>query len=290
MEQTTISPECIGIVGLGLIGGSLALDLQSLGFEVHGLVHKDKTADKARKRQLAQVISTNPKILADCELIILALPLNQLLKPSQSLINALPESAIVTDVGSVKAPVLKVWRSLHQRFVASHPMAGTNDAGVDAGRRELFKQRPWVATPENNTNPEALAKVKQLALSLGSQWITTQADLHDQAVALVSHLPVLISAALLKTVKDENSSSVAALAKSLASSGFADTTRVGGGNPKLGTSMMATNTSAILQALASYRGTLEQLEQIILAQQWAQLQTNFEQTQAIRPDFLKEDL
>ena len=142
MKQIKSSPKCIGVVGLGLIGGSLALDLQSLGFEVHGLVHKQKTVDIARERKLAQVISTNPRILSDCELIILAFPLNQLLNPCDALVNALPKSSTVTDVGSVKAPVFKVWGELHQRFVASHPMAGTAYSGVDAGLMKLFQNRP----------------------------------------------------------------------------------------------------------------------------------------------------
>ncbi len=288
MEHKKSSPSCIGIVGLGLIGGSLGLDLQSLGYEVHGLVHKHTTEKKARERKLAQVISTDPKILSDCELIILALPLEQLLKPSETLMNALPNSATITDVGSVKAPILKIWHKLHRHFVASHPMAGTNDAGVNAGRKNLFKHRPWVATPEENTDPEALDKVRQLALAVGSKWITTQADMHDQAVALISHLPVLISAALLKTVNEENNTSVAALAKSLASSGFADTTRVGGGNPTLGTSMMANNTAAVLEALKSYRENLEHLEKNIVAQNWIQMQKELEQTQLTRPGFLRE--
>ena len=152
MENKRSSPSCIGIVGLGLIGGSLGLDLQALGYEVHGLVHRSSTAQKAQDRKLAQVISIDTKILSDCELIILALPLDQLLKPSDYLLSALPKSAVITDVGSVKAPVVKVWRELHQNFVGSHPMAGTNDSGVGAGKKGLFNKRPWVTTPEAKTN------------------------------------------------------------------------------------------------------------------------------------------
>ena len=288
MEQKTSSTKCIGIVGLGLIGGSLGLDLQSLGFEVHGLVHRSTTAEKAKERGLSQVISTDPKILLDCDLIILALPLDQLLKPSEALINALPQSSVITDVGSVKAPVLEVWKKLHPFYVASHPMAGTAEAGVKAGRLGLFKQRPWVATPEINTNPEALEKIHQIALALGSQWITTEAEMHDQAVALISHLPVLISAALLKTLGNERNPSLLDLAKKLASSGFADTTRIGGGNPDLGAGMMSHNSSAILRALTSYRWSLEQFEEAILTEHWPQIQAELEKTQELRPEFLKK--
>ena len=287
MAQNKSSPECIGIVGLGLIGGSLGLDLQALGFEVHGLVHKSTTAEKARARGLAQLISTDPKILSDCDLIILALPLDQLLEPSQSLIDALPTSAVVTDVGSVKEPVLKVWRKLHPRFVASHPMAGNANAGVEAGHRGLFKDRHWVTTPDINTNSEALEKIRQLALALGSQWITAKPEMHDQAVALISHLPVLISAALIRTVGNERNPSLLVLARQLASSGFADTTRIGGGNPRLGTAMMENNSPAILRALTSYRWSLEQFEEAILTKHWAEIQAELEKTQILRPEFLE---
>ncbi|WP_320666854.1 prephenate/arogenate dehydrogenase [Prochlorococcus sp. MIT 1307] len=290
MTHTKNSSNCIGIVGLGLIGGSLALDLQALGFKVHGLVHRATTATKAKERGLAQVISTDPKILSDCDLIILALPLDQLLKPSQSLLKALPPSAVITDVGSVKAPVLKTWTKLHQRFVASHPMAGNANSGVGAGQIELFKHRPWVATPDTNTDTEALKKVQDLALALSSEWITAEAEMHDQAVALISHLPVLISAALLKTLCNERNPSLLELAKKLASTGFADTTRVGGGNPTLGTGMMENNSSAILRALSSYRWSLEQFEEAMISQHWSQIQAELEKTQTLRPEFLNDKL
>tara|TARA_B100000029_G_scaffold419058_1_gene424401 strand:- start:529 stop:1383 length:855 start_codon:yes stop_codon:yes gene_type:complete len=280
--------KCIGIVGLGLIGGSLGLDLQSLGFKVHGLVNRSTTAQKAQSRGLAQLISTDAKILSECDLIILALPLDQLLDPPKDLINALPESAVVTDVGSVKEPVLKVWSKLHKNFVASHPMAGAADAGVGSGRIDLFKKRPWVATPEANTNLEALETVHQLALVLGSNWITAQAKMHDQAVALISHLPVLISASLIRALGNEPDSSLFELAQLLASSGFADTTRVGGGNPNLGTAMMVNNTSAILRALHLYRLSLDQFEADIMNKDWKKLQSEFEETHALRREFLRD--
>ena len=284
MEQTRNSPNCIGIIGLGLIGGSLGLDLQSLGFQVHGIVHKSITAEKAKTRQLANFISTDFKTLAKCDLIILALPIEQLLKPSQELINALPKSAVITDVGSVKEPILKVWSKLHPNFVASHPMAGTTESGVEAGRTKLFKNRPWIATPNQKTNPTALKKVEELAISLGCKWITAEAEVHDQAVALISHLPVLISAVLLKTLESENDQSVLYLAKALASSGFADTTRVGGGNPTLGTAMMANNSNAILRTLKSYNEKIKQFEKDIVNKNWEKIQAELEQTKSTRQD------
>ena len=193
----------VGIVGLGLIGGSLGLDLQAKGWDVQGLVHRSVTAERAKERGLVSDVSTDPACLAGCDLVILALPIPLLLHPEPSLLEALPAEAVVTDVGSVKQPVLEAWRDRHPRFVASHPMAGTALAGVEAGIKGLFRGRPWIATQDQKTDASALAMVQSLALSLGSHWLTAAAAQHDQAVALISHMPVLVSAALLRAVGDE---------------------------------------------------------------------------------------
>ena len=276
----------VGIVGLGLIGGSLGLDLQADGWDVQGLVHRSATAERAKERGLVSDVSTDPACLDGCDLVILALPIPLLLHPEPSLLEALPAEAVITDVGSVKQPVLEAWRGRHPRFVASHPMAGTALAGVEAGIKGLFRGRPWIATPEPKTDPSALAMVQSLALSLGSHWLTAAAAQHDQAVALISHMPVLVSAALLRAVGDERDPEIRRLALVLASSGFADTTRVGGGNPDLGVAMASTNRGALLRSLAAYRWSLEQLEDAVLQENWPQLQIELKRTQALRPGFL----
>lgn len=283
----------VGIVGMGLIGGSLGLDLIALGAEVRALVHREATASRARERGLATTVSTDPAVLAGCGLVLLALPLDQLLDPPPSLLAALPPEAVITDVGSVKGPVLTAWRrSLDGsagRFVASHPMAGTARAGVEAGQAGLFSGRPWVATPGQDTEPAALEAVRQLAEALGARWLVCEAADHDRAVALISHLPVLVSAALLQTA-DQASAQAAVglpqLVRALASSGFADTTRVGGGNPELGLWMARWNRQALLEGLRDYRRVLEQLEQLVEEQDWPELQRNLADCQRLRPEFL----
>lgn len=278
----------VGVVGLGLIGGSIALDLRQQGVRVAGLVHRQSTAARALERDLVDEVSCDPSCLSDCNMVILALPIEALLKPEPQLVEALPPHAVVTDVGSVKGAVLEVWRHHHPRFVAAHPMAGTDQSGVDAGHHGLFRGRPWVATPEPSTDPQALAWVKVLADGLGSEWITADAACHDQAVALVSHLPVMVSAALLRAAGDERDPKVLDLARRLASSGFADTTRVGGGNPALGTAMACRNTAALLKALAAYRWSLEQLEEAILSGHWAQLENELRKTSTVRTEFVEK--
>ncbi len=276
----------VGIIGLGLIGGSIGLDLQEKGFEVCGLVHREKTAARAKERGLAQTISTDPKILKNCSIVILALPLQQLIEPSQELINALPINAVITDVGSVKKPILNKWRQLHPKFVASHPMSGTIQTGVEAGKRDLFKNNPWVATPDKTTDQKSLNTVKSLANSLGSKWITADADIHDEAVALVSHVPVFVSASLLNTVNNEKQDEISSLAKTIASSGFKDTTRIGGGNPSLGVAMAMYNREKISAILNIYRSSIDKYEKMIFNREWDQLQKELEKTQKIRPHYL----
>jgi len=298
----------VGIVGLGLIGGSLGLDLRARGATVRALVHRQATADRAQERGLVTEVSTDPAVLGDCGLVVLALPLDRLLDPAPALLDALPAAAVITDVGSVKAPVLQAWTGLlgperARRFVASHPMAGTAQAGVEAGLVGLFQGRPWVATPAADTDPSALAAVAELAEAVGARWLTCAAADHDRAVALISHLPVLVGAALLQAADrggetpgragavgagapDAPGPDLAQLVRSLASSGFADTSRVGGGNPELGTLMARCNREALLAALMQYRRALAGLEHLVAGESWPELQESLAEAQRLRPEFL----
>lgn len=283
----------VGIVGLGLIGGSLGLDLIARGATVRALVHRESTALRARERGLATTVSTDPAVLADCGLVVLALPLDHLLDPAPSLLAALPPAAVITDVGSVKGPVLAAWQaclgSEAGRFVPSHPMAGTARAGVEAGEPDLFRGRPWVVTPGERTDPDATQAVRQLAEALGADWISCAAADHDRAVALISHLPVLVSAALLQAADRgaaQAGEGLPQLVRALASSGFADTTRVGGGNPELGLWMARWNRQALLEGLRAYRQSLAQLEQQVESQDWPELLRSLADCQRLRPEFL----
>ena len=288
MELKPKTSTKIGIVGLGLIGGSLGLDLQKLGYTVYGITHREKTAKEAKKRKLAQIISTDPEALKNCSIIYIALPLEQLLNPSTVLINSIPRNAVVTDVGSVKVPVLRKWKELHPRFIASHPMTGTEKFGVTAGQLNLFKNKPWVVTPDEETDQQALETIHQISLELGCTWISAQAQIHDEAVALISHLPVFISAGLLNTINTNIHPSLYSLARAIASSGFADTSRVGGGNPDLGVSMAKFNKKNILRYLLSFRHSLDLFEKCLLAEDWVELEKILVNTKEGRENFLSK--
>jgi arogenate dehydrogenase (NADP+) len=256
---------------------------------VRALVHRPETAARARERGLATTVSTDPGVLGDCGLVVLALPLDRLLAPDPALLAALPSQAVLTDVGSVKGPVQAAWRALGPRFVPSHPMAGTAQAGVEAGQADLFRDRPWVATPAPDTDPQALQAVRELAEALGARWCCCPASDHDRAVAMISHLPVLVSAGLLLACESASveDPELAPLLRLLASSGFADTSRVGGGNPELGMLMARGNREAVLRALGHYRQALEELERLVRDQRWPELLRLLRLCQTLRPGYLE---
>ena len=134
----------IGIVGLGLIGGSLGLKLQSLNHIIYGIANNELNEKKAKEKKLANYVSCNLNLLKECELIILALPIKDLINPSRRLVSSIPQESIVTDVGSVKEPIVNTWENLHPLFIGSHPMAGTEKKGVDSGFEGLFKNAKWI--------------------------------------------------------------------------------------------------------------------------------------------------
>ena len=146
--------------------------------------------------------------------------------------------------------------------------------------------RPWVTTPTDRSDPGALEAVRQLAEAVGSQPLRCAAEAHDRAVALISHLPVVVSAALITAADRGADGAEGALARALASSGFADTSRVGGGNPHLGALMCRGNREAVLVALRHYQRALEELTRAIDAADWQALQEMLQECQALRAEFL----
>jgi arogenate dehydrogenase (NADP+) len=274
----------IGIIGLGLIGGSLAIELRQLGHTILGVSRNPHTCQQAIARQITHEASPDLQILTPAEVIFLCTPLGSILPTVQALIPHLAPTTILTDVGSVKTPIVQAITPLWHNFIGGHPMAGTAESGLDAALAGLFIDRPYVLTPTDTTPPEAIATLTHLTQSLQSKTYQCRPEDHDRAVALISHLPVMISANLITTCTAEPT--VLELAQKLASSGFQDTSRVGGGNPELGVMMAKYNQPELLRSLHTYRHQLDQLIQHIEQQNWTELENILTQTQHDRPPFL----
>jgi arogenate dehydrogenase (NADP+) len=276
----------IGIVGLGLIGGSLAMDWRSQGHTILGVSRRKSTCEAAIARHIVNEASTDLSLMHDAEVVVLCMPLGVFLPTVEQLLPHLRPDTILTDVGSVKGWVVEAIAPRWKNFVGGHPMAGTAESGLDAALSGLFVDRIYAITPTEQTPSDAIEIVKDLARSLQSKICVCQPDDHDRAVAWISHLPVMVSAGLIGSCMGEELDSVRSLAQALASSGFRDTSRVGGGNPELGVMMARYNQDALLRSLQGYRTQLDQLMQDITDENWEQLTDYLTQTQRDRPKFL----
>jgi len=276
----------LGILGLGLIGGSLGLDLRDRGFEVLGVSRRQKTCDLAVSLGVADRASLSLSLLAEAEFIFICTPIAAIVPTIQELIPYLDRDTIITDVGSVKSSIVAAASSLWDNFVGGHPMAGTANQGVEAAERNLFKNAPYVITPTANTPQMAVKKLEDLASTLGSRIYFADPIAHDRAVALISHLPVMVSAALISTASNDRDLEVLKLARNLASSGFRDTSRVGGGNPELGLMMARYNRSELLRSMQLYRENLDRSIDLIESENWQDLEEILEYTRSQRPEFL----
>lgn len=279
----------IGIVGLGLIGGSLGLDLRSRGYKVLGVSRREQTCQSAIARGAVDQASVDPAILATAEIVFVCTPLGATLKTVEQLIPHLSVDAVLTDVGSVKLPIVEALAPLWTNFVGGHPMAGTTESGIEAAVPNLFTLKPYVITPIATTPTSAVKAVEDLVRHLGATLYYCHPNDHDRAVSLISHLPVMVSASLITTCMSETNPDVVKLAQQLASSGFRDTSRVGGGNPELGVMMAKYNKEELLRSLQHYRHQLKALIKLIEQEDWTSLEQQLKSNQLARPQFVQDD-
>lgn len=277
----------VGIIGLGLIGGSLGLDLKNRGFEVLGVSRLEQTCNRAIERGVVDRASTDLALLKTAEIVLICTPIASVAPTIEQLIPHLKPETIVTDVGSVKTPIVNDCAPLWRNFIGGHPMAGTAEQGIEAAQIDLFKDAAYVLTPTDMTPEIAISKVESIARSLGSRVYLCSPQTHDRAVAWISHLPVQISANLIRACLGEADSTVLELAQHLASSGFRDTSRVGGGNPELGVMMARYNKKELLRSLEQYRQNLDELIDLITKEDWQELESILQKTQQERPKFLR---
>jgi len=273
----------IGIVGLGLIGGSLGLDLRQVGFKVLGVSRHQHTCELAIARGVTDDASVDFSLLAAADIVFICTPIASIVPTVKRIIPHLSPTTIVTDVGSVKTPVVEAITPIWSNFIGGHPMAGTTQSGIDAAQRQLFASRAYVFTPVNSTPPASVETLSEIAGLLQAQVYHCSPSEHDRAVALISHLPVIVSASLIDACMAETG--VLKLAQQLASSGFRDTSRVGGGNPELGLMMAQYNRSELLRSLHNYRRSLDQMISHIQQEDWLALEQALQQTHQARSQF-----
>lgn len=231
------------VVGLGLIGGSVALALRKRGWHVTGRDADPERSQAAKAAGVVDAVGEDPQ----AEVTFLCTPVGALAGEARRVLGqpGLRPDAAVTDVGGVKAPV--VGAVDHPRFVGGHPMAGSEQVGLEGADGELFVGATWVLTPTAATELGAYATVQSVVGSLGAEVLSLSPEQHDALVAVVSHVPHL-TAATLMDVADRRAEQHGALLR-LAAGGFRDMTRVAAGHPGIWPDICAENAPAIVAGL-----------------------------------------
>lgn len=276
----------IGVVGLGLIGGSLAWDLRDLNYQVTGVSRKESTCKLAVEMGIVSAASTELSTLKTADIIFICTPLGAIAPTTLELIPYLREDTIITDAGSAKGEIVKAIAPHWSNFVGGHPMAGKEESGLQYAEAGLFRHNPYVLTPTPTTPTQSIAAVAKIVNALGAKLYQCTPEVHDRAVSWISHLPAMVSASLIATCLKETNPDIQQLAKQIASSGFKDTSRVGGGNPELRRMMAQYNREELLRSLYQYQETLGEFISLIESENWDGLHEVLVTTQQVRPEFL----
>lgn len=273
----------LGILGLGLIGGSLALALKGKrgAPEVWG---HDRNPANVRRALSAGAIERccTPDELAGCDMVIVCIPVRASLSAIRFLGARMRPGSILTDAGSVKADVVREGERAAGRgvcFVGGHPIAGTEKSGFDAADPTLFRGRSFIATPTRRTSGEALRRVERLWRLAGSKVVMRmEPETHDRVFAHVSHLPHVVAYALVHSVATHPSR----VPLGYSAGGFRDFTRIASSSPEMWRDIVLQNRDEVLRAVEHYRRNLDLLARRIAASDAAGLREYFARAKRTR--------
>jgi prephenate dehydrogenase len=242
------------IVGTGLIGGSIGAALRKRGWSVTGY-----DLDPARSARATELGATDRAGRdPSAEVVFVATPAGAVAAAAAEALSAHP-GAVVTDVAGVKGPV--VARIADPRFVGGHPMAGSEQEGVEGADPDMFEGATWVLTPEPHTDPVAFTTVRSVVASLGANVVELPARRHDDLVAMVSHVPHLTAATLMNLAADTALEHATLLR--LAAGGFRDMTRIAAGEPSIWPDVCAENRDGILEVLDRLLAALTTVREVV---------------------------
>jgi len=264
-------PRRAAVVGTGLIGGSVGMALRAAGWHVTGTDADAAVAARALELGAIDEIGDDP----GAELTVVAVPVGAVPAAARA---ALAHGGVVTDVGSVKTPVVAAVD--HPRFVGGHPMAGSEALGVDGAQAELFQGATWVLTPTSTTDPGAQALVHTVVRSLGADVVTLAPTDHDRLVATVSHVPHLAAATLMGLAATQAEEHNALL--QLAAGGFRDMTRIAAGDPGIWMDICVDNRVAILGVLDGLVAALADVRNAVDRGDTAELRSRLADAQVAR--------
>ena len=258
------TPKSVALVGTGLIGGSIGLALRRAGVPVCGFDHDPEHATAALDAGAIDELAPDlAAAVADADLTVVAVPVGFV---ADVVVQALDAGArLVTDVGSVKAPIVDAVEAARPdsaaRYLGGHPMAGSEQEGLVGARADLFVGATWVLTPTPRTDPEVFATIRSWVSEFGAEALAVTPELHDALVAVVSHVPQL-AASTLMNVASRGSDEHAVMLR-LAAGGFRDMTRIAASHPAIWPDICLANRDAILDALDAYLLELTRVRSVV---------------------------
>ena len=278
----------VAIIGLGLIGGSMGLALKAAGVEVTGYARRSEVASSAVSRGAVDRCGGDlPSAIKGADIIVIATPVLSVKDIFIDIAKHLRKGVIVTDVASTKVDVMN-WAGKHLPeaacFVGGHPMAGKETSGIAASDVDLFRGCTYCLVPGGNVKAGSRKKIEDMVKIIGAKPFYIDALDHDALVARVSHLPHLLSVALVEaTVNDPRWSAMA----KLASSGYRDATRLASGDPRMSRDICLTNKGPILEALDNYINSINELRRLV-SDGDEKIEEHFIQAREAREDWLRQ--
>ena len=287
-----MSQPNICLIGLGLIGSSLghALKKNNMAAHISGYARSAETRAKALEIGFVDSAHETPQEAAiDADVVFFNTPLSAIETLAAEIIPGLKDNAILTDVGSVKAGVLKKLSPLLEgriHFVPGHPIAGTEQSGPESGFAELFEERWCILTPDETTSLIAVEEVAKIWRGIGSEVAFMDADHHDLVLAITSHLPHLIAFNIVGTAAQLESDTRSEVIK-YSASGFRDFTRIAASDPVMWRDIFLDNQSAVLEMLGRFSEDLTALQAAIRRGDGDYLENVFGRTQTIRQSIIE---
>ncbi|GIU00899.1 prephenate dehydrogenase [Sulfurovum sp. TSL6] len=260
----------VGIVGLGLMGGSLSLALKKLSKDYYfiGLDHNELHCSQALELGLVDEICTSTEALKNCEIIFLSIPVDGIISVAQQL-GALPDTCTVIDLGSTKEKIsLSIPSDIRPNFVAAHPMTGTEKFGPTAALEDLYTDKVVVLCDLEKSGSHQQNVAKKLFNDIGMNIVCMGAKEHDRHAAFISHMPHAISYSLANSVMaQEDSKSIIALA----GGGFKDMSRIAKSSPNMWEDIFRQNKTNVLKAIHSFQSELKKCQKMVENEEWETL-------------------
>jgi prephenate dehydrogenase len=273
------------IIGVGLIGGSVALAARRAGLvrRIVGVGRPNESMDHAVKLGVIDAVEPISQAVADADLVLLAIPVGQMPNVMETIAPHLASQAIITDAGSTKGDVATAARThlegALQRFVPGHPIAGAEKSGVLAARTELFDGKKVVLTPLQENSAAAVSAVGNFWRGCGADVVEMPVDTHDRIFAAVSHLPHVLAFALVEEIAHRpNADQLFAYA----AGGFRDFSRIAGSSPEMWRDICLANRDAMLDELDAYIARLADIRRLIQANDGKSLAAAFEHARNAR--------